>query len=169
MRQANGLLGSTYLSATRALLWLASVYCLSVCSFPLDLLELALGTTFADEFGGDDRAFAGTVDWQASRLSSSAAPHIGCVEYVDGRQAKIRLEGVLGAEAVRTVHHSRDSGVSCFLFHARRSQAKQLLEHDKEDAGGRVRLRHLAAFPANLKVKIEVTASISPAFFLEQM
>lgn len=153
------LTSSSCFSFLHVLLWVVSVYRPSVCSFPLDLLQIALDTTSADEFGGDDRAFAGAVDWQASRLSSSAAPFVGCVDYVDGRQVRIRLEGVLGADAVRTVHHSRDHGVSCFLFHALGDQARQLLEEpDKGDAGGRVRLRHLAAFPANLKVKIEVAA-----------
>ncbi|CAN0005085.1 unnamed protein product, partial [Sphacelaria rigidula] len=88
--------------------------------FPLDLFQVALETTSVDEFDGDAGVFAGALEWQASRvmLSSSAAPFVGCADYADGLETKARLELVLGVEAVRTVHHSRDPGVSCFLFHA---------------------------------------------------
>lgn len=120
-------------------------------TFPLDLLHLMLDTTSLEEFGHDQRAFTDAVNWQTLRVSSTAtpAPFVGCVDYTNGRKARIRLEGELGVEAVRTAHHSRDHEVSCFVFHALHEEAKRLLG---EDETGDVPLKHLAAFPSNLKV-----------------
>ncbi|CAN0294060.1 unnamed protein product, partial [Laminaria digitata] len=100
----------------------------------LDLFNLALDTTSHAEFENDEHAFRFAVKWQALRISSSsssstaAAPFVGCADYVEGRRARIRLERMFGVGAVRTVHHSREHGWSCFLFHALHEEARGLLK-----------------------------------------
>ena len=124
-----------------------------VRSFPLDLFELALDTTSHAEFENDEHAFRFAVKWQTVRISSSsstAAPFVGCTDYTEGRRARIRLERMFGLDAVRTVHHSREHRSSCFVFHARHEEARELLKEPGMTGG--VQLQYVAAFPANLKV-----------------
>lgn len=132
--------------------WTTRCYCFAHY-FPLDLFNEMLATTAQDEFGKDDEGFNNAIDWQTRRISSSgvAAPFVGCADYNDARHLRVRLEQAVGIHSVRTVHHSRQHGTSCFIFHALREEAEQLLRGGDNDVGTG-HLQQLAAFPANLKV-----------------
>lgn len=66
------------------------------------------------------------------------------------------MERMFGVGAVRTVHHSREHQLSCFLFHALHEEARGLLKEDGVTGG--VQLQYVAAFPSNLKVAINGAA-----------
>lgn len=140
----------------RVLVWSTACYCCCffVRAFPLDLFNAVLATTAQDEFGKDEQGFNDAIDWQTRRVSTSgvAAPFIGCADYHDGRQLRVRLENMVGVDSVRTVHHSRQHGSSCFIFHAVHDGVEQLLRRDGSNVGTAGQLQQLAAFPANLKV-----------------
>lgn len=137
----------------QVLVWWTTRCCCFAHSFPLDLFNEMLATTARDEFGKDDEGFNNAIDWQTRRVSSSgvAAPFVGCADYNDGRQLRVHLEQVFGVDSVSTVHHSRQHGASCFIFHALREEAEQLLRGGDNNVGTG-QLQQLAAFPANLKV-----------------
>lgn len=120
--------------------------------FSLDLFNIVFDTTSQEEFAGDEHSFNAAVEWHTLRISASsaAAPFVGCTDYARGRRVRVRLERMLGVDAVRTVHHSREHGASCFLFHAHAEEATQLLLEDGGESD--IRMEYLAAFPANLKV-----------------
>lgn len=119
--------------------------------FPLEVVHMTLDTNSRTEFGYDQRAFNDAITWQTRHIASSAtpAPFVGCVDYVLGREAKIRLEKIFGVQSVHTAHHSHEYGLSCFVFHACYDDAKRMLDGDTT---GNVTLAHLAAFPSTLKV-----------------
>eukprot|EP00904_Undaria_pinnatifida_P012698 jgi/Undpi1/8559/HiC_scaffold_25.g11024.m1 len=138
--------------ALSSLCW-SSRTCLLVRSFPLDLFNIVLGANSHADFDNDDYAFKFAVKWQTLRISSTtAAPFVGCADYAEGRHARIRLQRMFGVDAVRTVHHSREHGSSCFVFHAIHEEARALLGEGGGMAGGRGQLQHVIAFPANLKI-----------------
>lgn len=140
--------------ALSSLCW-SSRTCLLVRSFPLDLFNIVLDANSHADFDNDDYAFKFAVKWQTLRISSTtAAPFVGCADYAEGRHARIRLQRMFGVDAVRTVHHSREHGSSCFVFHAIHEEARALLGEGGGMAGGRGQLQHVIAFPANLKVII---------------
>jgi subtilisin family serine protease len=82
-----------------------------------------LRTAFRVPEGWNDEILQSAMDWQVDWVVRArsmedwpAGPHIGCTSYGNGPKAARRLREWAGQESVRTVHHSREGKITCFLI-----------------------------------------------------
>ncbi|CBN78745.1 peptidase S8 and S53 [Ectocarpus siliculosus] len=108
----------------------------------LGFFEQTLLTTAGADFDSE-AAFAFASAWQAGDRQGRSSPYLSCVEHGEGRHAYRKLEGFLGARAVKPVSSTATHG-ACFMVTASPAEAAQLSSWEDFTTFG--------AFPAALKI-----------------